>query len=232
MTTNTESPVLFGTADLEFLHALEMPEHLLRLRVGIESGPVEGDQQFVRGLKRRETARLRLPLDDVSAGRRARKHDPRQPLQAEARAQHGPDKPPRGVDQEDQQLSLLELSVKSYELWILLPKRRKIQGVTSGIEQHGIVLRVVDQGLHGLVLVKALADMQLAAGQAEMGEPAGVRLDPLEFVRVHEDHELRPRRHGRDRATPAILPGQVALVTHHTTHDPRTFAPPSVRGQR
>jgi hypothetical protein len=112
MPPDAEPAVFLGAANLEILHALEKSRHLLRLRIGVEAGAIEGNQQLVRGFKRGKAARLRLALDDISAGRSARKHDPRQPLQTEARSQHRSDEPPRGIEEENQQLTLPEFRVE------------------------------------------------------------------------------------------------------------------------
>ena len=94
-----------------------------------------------------------------------------------------------------------------------------------------MILRVVDQGLDGRVAGEALRDVQFAVGKAEVREPARVRLDPLELMRVHQDHKLRPRRHGRDRAAPAQRLGPGAFVAHHAGHA-RTIGPGRRHDQR
>ena len=68
MTPEAEPFVLGDAAQLEFLHALEETEQLVRLCVVIESGTVERDEQFVHGFECREASRFRLPLDDVPTG--------------------------------------------------------------------------------------------------------------------------------------------------------------------
>ena len=101
MPLDAEPAVLGGAGDLDFLHALENREQLLRQRIAVQAGTVEGQEQFVRGLEGREAAGLGLPLDDVAAGRRVREHDPGQPLQVGTQAQHRPDEPPGGVEEKN-----------------------------------------------------------------------------------------------------------------------------------
>src|SRR5882672_640569 len=77
-----------------------------------------------------------------------------------------------------------------------------------------MVVRVLEHGLHSLVLVEAFSHMQLAVRQAEMREPAGARLLFLVFFRVHEEHEPGPRRHRPQRIAPAELLRPEAAVAH------------------
>ena len=203
---------------------MKQPEQLLRLRVVIEPRAIQRDEQLVRGLQGRQAARLRLALDDVAARRRIREHDPGQPLQAEARAEHRPDKAPGGVQQENDEPPAREL--RGVELSL-----REIARAETRIKQHGKIMRIVDQRLHGLVVIEADAEVQLAVAQAEVREPTGVRLHALVLIGVHEKHELRARRHRRDRATPAMAQRPETTVTHFATHERSTIAGPPAHDQ-
>ena len=211
MPADAQALVLGDAAELEILHALEKPEQLLRQRVVVEAGTVEGDEQFVRGFERRKATRFGLPLDDIPAGRGVRKHDPWQSLQAEARAQHGTNAAPRGIQQEHHEAPTREIVGVQFPF-------REIACVPRRVEQHGEIIRIVQQGLHGLMSVEPDANVEFAVRQAQVREPAGARFHAFEFIGVHEDHELRARRHGRDRAAPAKALRPKASVAHFATH--------------
>ena len=146
-------------------------------------------------------------------------------MQAEARAEHRTHQPPRGIQQKYDQPPAREVGGVEFPL-------RKIPRAPARIKQDGIILRIVDQSLHGLVFVKADAEVKLAVAEAEVREPAGVRLHPFEFIGVHEKHKFRARRHRRDRATPAMAQRPITTVTHFSTHGSRKIVGRAGHDQR
>src|SRR5258708_7987671 len=79
-----------------------------------------------------------------------------------------------------------------------------------------MIHRVGDQRLHGLVAVETRAHVDFAVRQAEVRQPAGAGFLLLEFLRVHQEHEARARRHRAQRRAPAELFGPKTFVTHYS----------------
>src|SRR5258708_23905719 len=79
-----------------------------------------------------------------------------------------------------------------------------------------MIHRVGDQRLHGLVAVETRAHVDFAVRQAEVRQPAGAGFLLLEFLRMHQEHEARARRHRPQGRTPAELFGPKTFVTHYS----------------
>lgn len=82
-----------------------------------------------------------------------------------------------------------------------------------------MVARIVNERLHLLVFVEGDAHVDDAVGQTQMREASGAGFFAFPFLRMHEEHEVRARRHGPDRGTPAKRLGPEATVTGFAAHD-------------
>ena len=72
VTSHAEARGFRGATQLEILHALEKLQQLGAILVAVEPGAIEGRQQLMHRLERREATLLRLLLDHIAAGRRWR----------------------------------------------------------------------------------------------------------------------------------------------------------------
>ena len=176
------------------------------------------------GFEGGEAASFRLLFDHPTAGRRVREHDSRQALEARAGPPDVPHEPPRGIEQEDDESPAVEIGRVQFPFG-------EIASSGLWIQQHREIIRIVDQRLHGLVLIEPDAHVNLAVGETEMRESTGGGFHALELIRVHEEHEFRSRGHGRDRRAPAQWLWPETSVTHLATHETRTVETPAALDQ-
>jgi hypothetical protein len=89
----------------------------------------------------------------------------------------------------------------------------------SGIEQDGIVFRVVDQGSYAGIPVEAHTRDYFTVFEVETGQAARAAALPFIFLEMHEQDNARPRIHGRLGGTLAEVDGAAASVAHVSGHD-------------
>jgi hypothetical protein len=86
-------------------------------------------------------------------------------------------------------------------------------------------VEIFDQGLDLFVIVKGYAHVNHALRKAKVGEPAGVGFLFLEFLRVHQEHNLGAGFHRLDRRTPAVSLRPKTPITGLSAHAERDRRP-------
>lgn len=145
----------------------------------------------MRGLERGEAAVLRLLLDEEAARGGGREHHAWELLEARAEAEHFARAAPRAVEEEEDETAVAELGGGE-------GAGGEVARGGARIDEHGEVGGIGDEFLHGLVGVEVEAHVDFAVGEAKVGEAAGAGLLVLEFLRMHQEHEPRPRGHRGD----------------------------------
>jgi len=201
-------------ADLKLLHPLKNAEELGGKRIVIEARTFESEQQFVGRFEGGETTVVRLLLDDVAAASGGREHDAWQALQAGAQAEHFSCTAPRGVEQQDYKAAYAEFGGGQCS-------RGEVARLDTGVEEYGDVARIVDQGLDLFVIIKGYAHVNHALRKAKVGKPTGVGSLFLEFLRVHQEHDLGAGLHRLDRRTPAVSLRPKTPITGLAAHAER-----------
>ncbi len=200
-----------GAFHLKRLHAREEVEQLRGERVGVEAGGREGEQEFVRGLERGEAAILGLLLDEETARGGGREHHAREVLQARTEAKHFAGAAPRAVEEKENEAAATKLGGGE-------GTGGEVARGGARVDEHGEVGGIGDERLHGFVGVEVDAHVDLAVGEAKVGEAAGAGFLVLEFLRMHEEHKPRARGHRRDGRAPAEGLRPEAAVAGEATH--------------
>ena len=84
--------------------------------------------------------------------------------------------------------------------------------VLPGVEQDGVIPRVIDQRAEPVVIVKTDSRDDLAVGKVQAREPARGALLVAVLLRVHEENDPRPRLHRRLRRAETAGQGPPASV--------------------